>query len=52
MENIIKCKDCFFYEEAHYEEEGEKPYIKYVCRLFQRQMQEDDFCSLAELKNE
>ncbi len=41
----IKCKHCKMLEEKHYEEDGEKPYVKMVCKLFKRQMHLDDFCS-------
>ena len=42
---VVRCKDCKCLEELHYEEDGEKPYIKRVCKLFKRQMQLNDFCS-------
>lgn len=29
---IIKCKDCKYYIEAHYEDNGEPPYIKGKCK--------------------
>ena len=41
----IKCKHCKMLEEKHYEEDGEKPYVKMVCKLFKRQMHLEDFCS-------
>lgn len=45
---VVRCKDCKFYEEAHYEDEGETPRIKHVCRLLTRTMQIDDYCSYGE----
>lgn len=54
-EKIIKCKNCKFFIEKHYENHGEEPYIKAVCtnkfglnntytvRVY-------DFCSRAEPK--
>lgn len=47
IKEVIRCKDCKCLEELHYEEVGEKPYIKNVCRLFKRTMQLNDFCSYA-----
>lgn len=47
---IIRCKDCKYLKELHYEEEGEKPYIKYRCGFFKDKYQRylEDFCSYAE----
>lgn len=55
MNKLIKCKDCRFVREKHYEKDGEKPYIKSVCtNKFglnnTYQVHADDFCSRAELK--
>lgn len=44
---VVLCKDCDMYE-CHEYDEG----IKYVCRLFKRQMQEADFCSYGEKREE
>lgn len=45
---VIRCKDCRFLEEKHYEDEVEKPYVKLVCKLLKKQFQPNDFCSYAE----
>ena len=55
MDKIIKCKDCRFFREKHYEKDGEEPYIKTVCKNKfgmnnTYQVHADDFCSRAELK--
>ena len=47
VELPCRCKDCVFYKEAHYEDEGEEPYIKHVCRFLHRQILPYDFCSCA-----
>ena len=39
---VIMCEKCAFYEMAAYENGTKK-----ICRLFNRQMQNDDFCSYA-----
>lgn len=52
LDELVRCECCTFYEEAHYENEGETPYVKHVCRLMGRQMQPDDFCSYAEKKTQ
>ena len=42
---VVRCKDCKFYEEVEYFScDSENP-TKNVCRLLTRQMQSDDFCS-------
>lgn len=48
LKEVVRCKDCRFLEEKHYEDEGEKPYIKLVCKLLKKQIQPNDFCSYAE----
>ena len=40
---VVLCRDCDMYE-CHEYDGG----LKYVCRLFKRQMQETDFCSYGE----
>lgn len=49
---VVRCKDCRFYEQGveyyHYDGIGAKD----VCRLYKRQMQEDDFCSYGERRND
>lgn len=47
---VVRCKDCKFHREVHYEDEGEPPCIKHVCKLYKRAMQLDDFCSYGERK--
>lgn len=44
---VVLCRDCVMYE-CHEYDGGPK----YVCRLFKRQMQETDFCSYGEKKEE
>lgn len=42
---VVRCKDCKFYEAGvEYYGGGTKD----ICRLFKRQMQNDDFCSYGE----
>lgn len=55
MDKLIKCKNCRFVREKHYENNGEKPYKKTVCgNKFGLNntytVRDDDFCSRAELK--
>lgn len=55
MNKLIKCKDCRFVREKHYERDREEPYIKSVCtNKFglnnTYQVHADDFCSKAKLK--
>ena len=51
-----KCKFCKHLAENHYEKEGEKPYIKYVCRNrfgisdYSQIEPEIDYCSRFEEK--
>ena len=49
-ENIVHCKDCAYFDEAHYEDNGESPCIKTCCCLLNRTIQPNDFCSYAERK--
>lgn len=44
---VVLCRDCVMYE-CHEYDGG----LKYVCRLFKRQMQETDFCSYGEKMEE
>lgn len=46
-EDVVRCKDCQFYEEVEYYPDCG---IKCVCRLLKRQMDENDFCSYGERK--
>lgn len=49
---VVRCNDCKFHREAHYENEGEQPRVKHVCKLYNRTMQLDDFCSYGERRAE
>lgn len=51
LEKVVKCKNCKWLAEKHYEELGEEPYIKLVCMLTKRQCQLNDFCSYGEENN-
>lgn len=42
---VVRCKDCKYCEERHYEETGEKPYIKLVCKWSDYSHHPNDFCS-------
>ncbi len=42
---VVRCAMCRFYEDAEYD-----GCTKLVCRLFGRQMQDDDYCSYGERK--
>ena len=44
VQEVTRCKDCWAYETAEYDD----GYKKRFCHLFKRQMQEDDFCSYGE----
>ena len=50
---VVRCKDCKYYEEHHYELEGEPPYIKGKCgNKFglnrQYMVHPEEFCSRGE----
>ena len=47
---VVMCKDCVYCEEHHYEEEGEKPYIKLTCKWRKYAHIPTDFCSFAKMK--
>lgn len=47
---VVMCKDCAYCEEHHYEQEGEKPYIKLTCKWSSYAHQPKDFCSMAKMK--
>lgn len=47
---VVRCKDCKHCDKAEYFFCDFKDATKNVCRLFGRQMQEDDFCSYGERK--
>lgn len=40
---VVRCEECVFHEIADYSD----GYTKNVCRLFNRQIQNDDYCSYA-----
>ncbi|PWJ13985.1 hypothetical protein [Ruminococcus flavefaciens] len=44
---VVRCKDCKHRKERHYEESGEKPYIKYECKFTKYSMSDDGFCSFG-----
>ena len=46
---VVRCKDCVFYEEVEYYHPTENAF-KTVCRLIQRQMHHNDFCSYGKRK--
>lgn len=52
VDEVVRCKDCKFFEDAHYENESELPKIKTVCRLFKRKLFAEDFCSYGERKEQ
>ena len=45
---VVRCEKCSFYEKVEYYHPTDKNPTKNVCRLFQRQMQPDDYCSYGE----
>ena len=47
---VVRCKDCEYCEERHYEENGEMPYIKFTCKWSSYSHSPNDFCSLGERK--
>lgn len=44
---VVHCKDCKHRKELHYEESGEKPYVKYECKFTKYSMSDDGFCSFG-----
>lgn len=44
---VVRCKDCKRFENVEYYPDGSKN----ICRLFHRQMQDNDFCSYGERKD-
>lgn len=53
LKELIHCKDCKYHREAHYEEEGEEPVIKHVCKLLKGyQFSAEHYCGLAKRKEE
>lgn len=47
VQPVVRCKDCKHRKERHYEESGEKPYIKYECKFTKYSMSDDGFCSFG-----
>ena len=47
VQPVVRCKDCKHRKEHHYEESGEKPYIKYECKFTGYSMSDDGFCSFG-----
>ena len=47
VEKVVRCKNCKYREEHHYEEKGEQPYIKYECKFTKYSMSDDGFCSFG-----
>jgi hypothetical protein len=47
VQPVVHCKDCKYREEHHYEEPGEKPYIKYECKFTKYSMSDNGFCSFG-----
>lgn len=48
---VVRCRDCKRYEKVEYFSYDSEDATKNVCRLLSRQMQEDDFCSYGERKD-
>lgn len=44
------CGECEYLTDKHYEDIGEKPYIKHSCSVFKRSMQLTDFCSYGKVR--
>lgn len=51
VEPIVRCKDCIYRKEQHYEEHGETPYIKYCCKFTKYSMSNNDYCSFGKRTN-
>lgn len=47
IQPVVRCKDCKHRKERHYEESGEKPYIKYECKFTKYSMSDEGFCSFG-----
>ena len=45
---VVRCNDCMYCKEFHYEAPGEKPYIKLMCKWSCYSHQPNDFCSYGE----
>ena len=44
---VVRCIDCKHRKGHHYEESGEKPYIKYECKFTKYSISDDGFCSFG-----
>lgn len=44
---VVRCKDCKYRVNHHYEEMGEEPYIKYSCKFTNYSMSDNRFCSFG-----
>lgn len=51
VQYVVRCKDCKHRKEHHYEESGEKPYIKYECKFTKYSMNDEGFCSFGVKKD-
>ncbi len=47
VQPIVRCKDCKYRKEHHYEAEGEAPYVKYSCKFTTYSMSGECFCSIG-----
>ena len=47
VQPVVHCRDCKHRKERHYEESGEKPYIKYECKFTKYSMSDNGFCSFG-----
>ena len=45
---VVRCGKCRFREEHHYEDVGEKPYIKFTCKFSSYSHSANHYCSLGE----
>lgn len=52
VQPVVHCKDCKHRKERHYEESGEKPYIKYECKFTKYSMSDEGFCSFGSRKDD
>lgn len=50
VQSVVRCKDCKYREEHHYEDDGESPYIKYGCKFTKYSMSDEGFCSFGAKK--
>lgn len=57
LRSVIRCRQCKYYHEAHYEDPGDPPYIKHQCKNKYGMPKytvrpDEDYCSRAEKKEE